>query len=169
MLHPRCLQSKRVRAWVFRSETFNAEITLMTKKITASLRHCGRYLRAMKAVLSSQWIQMALFFCMGIPFFVAVVSLIEYSEQATYYDDDPIAVFADIILTYFRGTFGALVMFSAGIGAIISLISRQYRAALGFFVVALGWFILRRLISIWFNDHVCPMGNSREIISFLLS
>jgi hypothetical protein len=71
--------------------------------------------------------------------------------QATY-NDDRIAESVDVILLYITGSFGALVMVSAGIAAIISSAFGQYRAALGLLVVALGSFILRSLISTWFND-----------------
>ena len=69
------------------------------------------------------------------------------------YNDDRIAESVDIILTYINGTFGALVMVSAGIAAILSSAFGQYRAALGLLVVAVGSFILRSLISTWFNDE----------------
>jgi hypothetical protein len=75
----------------------------------------------------------------------------QYEAQATY-NDDRVAESVDVILTYINGTFGALVMVSAGIGAILSSAFGQYRAALGLLVVAVGSFILRSLVSTWFND-----------------
>jgi hypothetical protein len=74
-----------------------------------------------------------------------------YSPQARY-NDDRIAESVDLILTYINGTFGALIMVSAGIAAILASAFGQYRAALGLLVVAVGSFILRSLISTWFND-----------------
>jgi hypothetical protein len=43
-------------------------------------------------------------------------------------------------------------MVSAGIGAIMSSAFGQYRAALSLLVVALGAFILRSVLSTFFND-----------------
>jgi hypothetical protein len=68
------------------------------------------------------------------------------------YNDAGIAESADVILTYLNGAFGALVMVASGIGAIISGAFGQYRASLGLMVVAVGSFIVRSLISTWFND-----------------
>jgi hypothetical protein len=126
----------------------------MIKKIVTSFRHCEQYLGAMKAAPSSQQIQMAFF---GVGVALLTIGLLShvyaqgYTEQATY-NDHRIAESVDVILTYITGTFGALVMVSAGIAAIISSAFGQYRAALGLLVVALGSFILRSLISTWFND-----------------
>lgn len=55
-----------------------------------------------------------------------------------------------IVLGLIEGRFGVLVMLCAGIGAIISSAFGQYRAALSLLVVALGAFILRTIISIFF-------------------
>lgn len=55
-----------------------------------------------------------------------------------------------IVLNLIEGRFGVLVMLCAGIGAIISSAFGQYRAALSLLVVALGAFILRTIISIFF-------------------
>lgn len=68
------------------------------------------------------------------------------------YNDTRIADSVNGILTYIEGSFGALVMISAGLGAIISSAFGQYRAALGLLVVAVGAFILRSLVSTFFND-----------------
>lgn len=56
-----------------------------------------------------------------------------------------------IILDLIEGRFGVLIMLCAGIGAIISSAFGQYRAALSLLVVALGAFILRTIISIFFK------------------
>jgi hypothetical protein len=103
---------------------------------------------------SSSHIQFALFSFGVLLLTVGLLSHVYaqgYTEQANY-NDHRIAESVDVILTYITGTFGALVMASAGIAAIISSAFGQYRAALGLLVVALGSFILRSLISTWFND-----------------
>jgi hypothetical protein len=74
-----------------------------------------------------------------------------YSAQARF-NDDRIAEAADVIQTYLRGSFGALVMVCCGVAAILSAAFGQYRAALGLLVVAVGAFILRSLVATWFND-----------------
>jgi hypothetical protein len=71
----------------------------------------------------------------------------------TKYNDQRIANAVNAIMTYLEGTFGALVMAAAGIGAILSAAFGQYRAALSLMVVAVGAFILRSLMSTFFNDE----------------
>jgi len=68
------------------------------------------------------------------------------------YNDTKIANAVNVIMTYLEGSFGALVMAAAGIGAILSAAFGQYKAALSLMVVAVGAFILRSLISTFFND-----------------
>lgn len=50
-----------------------------------------------------------------------------------------------------EGAFGALIMVVAGIGAIIAASMGAYRASLGMLVVAVGSFILRALVSLFFG------------------
>lgn len=68
------------------------------------------------------------------------------------YNDQRITESTNAVLTYLEGSFGALVMVASGIGAILSAAFGQYRAALGLMVVAIGSFILRSLMSTFFND-----------------
>jgi hypothetical protein len=70
----------------------------------------------------------------------------------TNYNDERIAGSVNAILTYIEGSFGALVMVAAGIGAILSSAFGQYKAALGCLVVAVGSFILRSMLATFFND-----------------
>jgi hypothetical protein len=69
------------------------------------------------------------------------------------YNDVRLGESVNAILTYIEGTFGAMVMVAAGIGAILSSAFGQYRAALGLLVVAVGAFILRSLVGTFFNDN----------------
>jgi len=71
---------------------------------------------------------------------------------STKYNDARIVNAVNAVLTYLEGTFGALVMAAAGIGAILSAAFGQYKAALSLMVVAIGAFILRSLMSTFFND-----------------
>lgn len=50
-----------------------------------------------------------------------------------------------------EGAFGALIMVVSGIGAIIAAAMGAYRASLGMLVVAVGSFILRSLVSLFFG------------------
>lgn len=50
-----------------------------------------------------------------------------------------------------EGAFGALVMVVAGLGAIIAAAMGAYRASVGMLVVAVGSFILRALVSLFFG------------------
>lgn len=69
------------------------------------------------------------------------------------YNDNRIANSVNAILTYIEGSFGALIMVAAGLGAILSSAFGQYRAALGLLVVAVGAFILRSVLATFFNDR----------------
>jgi hypothetical protein len=75
-----------------------------------------------------------------------------YIPRANY-NDHRIAEAADVALTFLTGSFGALVMTFAGVSSIISGAFGQYRASLSLMVVSIGSFILRSLISTWFNDR----------------
>jgi hypothetical protein len=55
-------------------------------------------------------------------------------------------------MTYLEGSFGALILAASGIGAIMSAAFGQYKAAFSLMAVAVGSFILRSLISTFFND-----------------
>ena len=57
------------------------------------------------------------------------------------------------VFTYLEGSFGALVMVSSGVGAILSAAFGQYRAALGLMVVAIGSFIIRSLTAAFFGEQ----------------
>ena len=69
------------------------------------------------------------------------------------YNDTRISNSVNMVLTYLEGSFGALIMVAAGIGAILSAAFGQYKAALGCLVVAIGAFILRSFLGTFFNDQ----------------
>ena len=91
-------------------------------------------------------------FAMGM--MVLTVGLGESANAARHinYNADRLNDGTNALLLYLEGSFGALVMVSSGIGAILSSAFGQYRAALGLMVVAIGSFILRSLMSTFFND-----------------
>lgn len=75
-----------------------------------------------------------------------------FGDGRTSYNDARIVEATNAVFTYLEGSFGALVMVIAGVGAILSAAFGQYRSALGLFVVAIGSFILRSIVSTFFND-----------------
>jgi len=68
------------------------------------------------------------------------------------YNDARLSESVNAILTYLEGTFGALIMVCAGLGAIMSSAFGQYKAALGCLIIAVGSFILRSFLGTFFND-----------------
>ena len=91
-------------------------------------------------------------FALGVVLLSAGLSGNAVAQHVTDYNDERLADSLNAILTYIEGTFGAMVMVAAGIGAILSSAFGQYRAALGLLVVAVGAFILRSLVGTFFND-----------------
>ncbi len=73
-------------------------------------------------------------------------------NETVKYNDDKVANAVNAIMTYLEGSFGALIMAASGIGAIMSAAFGQYKAALSLMVVAVGAFILRSIMSTFFND-----------------
>jgi hypothetical protein len=67
-----------------------------------------------------------------------------------------------ILLHHLQGSFGALIMVSAGIGAMLGAAFGQYRASLSLLVVAVGSFILRSIIETFFNIDNVPETNMRD-------
>jgi type IV secretory pathway VirB2 component (pilin) len=77
----------------------------------------------------------------------------ELRAHSATYNDQRVAESVATIMTMIEGSFGALVMVTAGIAAILSSAFGQYRAALGCLVVAVGSFILRSLMKTFFNTE----------------
>ena len=76
-----------------------------------------------------------------------------FSEAA--YEDDLVRNSVGNLFKLVEGAFGALVMVVSGLGAIVAAAMGAYRAALGMLVVAVGAFILRALVSLFFgSDYV---------------
>ena len=74
-----------------------------------------------------------------------------FTEAA--FDDELIRGGVGNLFRLIEGAFGALIMVVAGLGAIIAAAMGAYRAALGMLVVALGAFILRALVSLFFGTQ----------------
>lgn len=75
-----------------------------------------------------------------------------FAVRSINYNDQRVIEAINAVLLYLEGSFGALVMVCSGVGAILSAAFGQYRASLGLLVVAIGSFILRSLMSTFFND-----------------
>lgn len=75
-----------------------------------------------------------------------------YTPYEIDFNDARLHVAINVLFIFLEGSFGALIMVAAGIGAIISSAFGQYRAALGLLVVAVGAFLLRALVGTFFND-----------------
>lgn len=73
------------------------------------------------------------------------------SHSEAGYDDELIRNSIGNLFRLIEGAFGALIMVVAGIAAIIAAALGQYRAAISLIVVAVGSFILRALVSLFFG------------------
>ncbi len=69
------------------------------------------------------------------------------------YDATAIRGSVEVLFQLIEGSFGALIMVVSGIGAIIAAAFGAYRAAVGMLVVAVGAFILRALVSLFFGTY----------------
>ena len=76
-----------------------------------------------------------------------------YSPQDGY-DPTKIECGVDSLFKLIEGAFGALVMVTAGLGAIISAAVGAYRASVSMLVVAVGAYILRALVSLFFGTFI---------------
>lgn len=72
-----------------------------------------------------------------------------FSEAS--YEDDLVRNSVGNLFKLLEGAFGALIMVVAGLGAIVAASMGAYRAAVGMLVVAVGAFILRALVSLFFG------------------
>lgn len=73
--------------------------------------------------------------------------------EAPEFDQGLISCAVGSIYELIEGSFGALIMVVAGLGAIIAAAMGAYRAMVGMLVVAVGSFILRALVSLFFASH----------------
>ncbi len=67
------------------------------------------------------------------------------------FQDDLIRNAVGNLFRLIEGAFGALIMVVSGLGAIVAAAMGAYRAAIGMLVVAVGAFILRSLVSLFFG------------------
>lgn len=82
------------------------------------------------------------------------------SFSETSYDDSLVRGAVGNLFLLIEGPFGALIMVVSGLGAIVAAAMGAYRAAVGMLVVAVGAFILRSLVSLFFGTDFEAPGNS---------
>ena len=79
------------------------------------------------------------------------------------YNDGLVRFAVGNIFALIEGAFGALVMVVAGLGAIVAAAMGAYRGALALVVVAVGAFILRALVSLFFGEEYEALGVSGDV------
>lgn len=83
------------------------------------------------------------------------------SQSEAQFDDGLIKGAVGNLFRLIEGAFGALIMVVSGLGAIVAAAMGAYRAAVGMLVVAVGAFILRSLVSLFFgSDYTEFDGNN---------
>lgn len=102
---------------------------------------------------NSRLLQFSLFIAGALLLLAGSEQLASAQGMVATYNDVRVANAVNALFLYIEGTFGALVMVAAGLAAILSAAFGQYRAALGLLVVAIGAFILRSVLSTFFNDQ----------------
>lgn len=73
------------------------------------------------------------------------------SYSQAQFDDALIRSSVGMLFKLIEGSFGALIMVVSGLGAIVAASMGAYRASVGMIVVAVGSFILRSLVSLFFG------------------
>ena len=123
----------------------------IVKNITSAYNKVGQKLNVISSAPTEKQAKFMLF-VFGVTLLSLGVQDRAMAAHAIAYNDERLAGAVNAILTYIEGSFGAMVMVAAGIGAILSSAMGQYRAALGLLVVAVGAFILRSFVGTFFND-----------------
>ena len=103
--------------------------------------------------------QVAFLFVIGLMLLTAGILDFSYSQSTgptgshsqAQFDDELIRNAVGNLFRLIEGAFGALIMVVAGLGAIIAAAIGAYRAAISLVVVAVGSFILRALVSLFFG------------------
>lgn len=103
----------------------------------------------------------AILFVVGALLLTAGTSSLSEAAQGgnITYNDQRVSQVVNGLLTYMEGSFGAIIMVTAGIFTICAAAFGQYRMAIGLLVVAVGSFTLRSFMSTFFNDvHITDGG-----------
>lgn len=75
------------------------------------------------------------------------------SYSQANYDDTLVRNAVGNLFGFVEGAFGALIMVVSGLAAIAAAAMGAYRASIGMLVVAVGAFILRALVSVFFGTN----------------
>ena len=89
---------------------------------------------------------------------IAPIPALDPESMEADYDDTLNRLAAGNLLRFIEGAFGALIMIGAGLGAIIAGAFGAYKAALSLLFVAVGAFILRALVSLFFGTDYPAYG-----------
>jgi|688.fasta_scaffold901004_1 hypothetical protein len=125
----------------------------LVSKVKAAYADLGRKIGAMHVAPTKAQAQMVLF-ALGVS--LLTLGMIHGASAQGIgpglYNDDRIAEIINRMFLYLEGSFGALVMVVAGIMAVFAAALGSYKMGLGLLIVAVGAFILRSLVSTFFND-----------------
>ena len=94
-------------------------VNKLTNKISIAYRSLGQYLGAALNAPKQAHAQCALFL-FGACLLASGLSLEAVAQHQIEYNDRRLTDSVNVVLTYIEGSFGALVMVAAGIGAILS-------------------------------------------------
>ena len=125
-----------------------------------SMKSFSQKLGAMKESLTVEMVRPFLF-TFGVLLLVGSVSDVALATPGFTPNagaDTKLRQVIELVLYFVEGPFGALIMVTAGLGAIVAAAMGSYKAALGLFVVGVGAFILRSLVKIFFGNSVNATG-----------
>ncbi len=134
------------------------EVNSLLQKVKGSFLSTGQYIGAVFYAPTRGQSQIALFL-LGVIILSGGLTIHAIaqgdvgSDLVGEYNDERVSEAVNRIFAYIEGSFGALIMVAAGLGAIMAAAFGQYRAALGLLVVAVGSFILRSLVGTFFNTE----------------
>lgn len=83
-----------------------------------------------------------------------------------FYSESRIASTVNAMLTYIEGSFGALVMVSFMLAALMASFARRFKMAGGFVTIALCAFTLRSFTATFFNDQNISEGSGRLVTRY---
>ena len=79
-------------------------------------------------------------------------AIAQTKQDIGVFNDDRLQQAIGVVMGFLEGSFGALIMTASGVGAIMSAAFGNYKAAMSLLVVAVGSFILRSLVSTFFDN-----------------
>ena len=101
-----------------------------------------------------------IFLCLGAILLVVGLQEVAHAFSEPNYNDTLIRNAVGQLFKLIEGAFGALIMVVAGIGAIVAASMGAYRLAVSMLVVAVGAFILRSLVSLFFGENFPGIADS---------